>query len=106
MIISLQDSGSNLTISTSADSQNKTFPTSRGVFSGRGQGRTTKFGGRAKYCDHCKRTNHTSDNCWIKYGLPQGYKPNIKTDSAPSNSSAHLADGVFIPPTDSPADVT
>ncbi|WVZ00983.1 hypothetical protein V8G54_027052 [Vigna mungo] len=88
------------------DSQTKTFPTSRGVFSGRGRGRITKFGGRAKYCDHCKRTNNTFDNCWIKYGHPQGYKPNIRTNSAPSNSSAHLTDGVSIPPTDSPADAT
>ncbi|WVY90666.1 hypothetical protein V8G54_036180 [Vigna mungo] len=72
------------------DPQNKTFSTSRG--------RTTKFGGRAKYNDHCKRTNHTSDNCWIKYGLPQGYKPNIRTDSATSNSSAHMTDGVSLPP--------
>ncbi|WVY90592.1 hypothetical protein V8G54_036106 [Vigna mungo] len=80
------------------DPHNKTFTTSRGAFSGRGRGRTTKFGGLAKYCDHCKRTNHTFDNCWIKYGLPQGYKPNIKMDPATSNSSTHLTDGVSLPP--------
>ncbi|WVY90192.1 hypothetical protein V8G54_035706, partial [Vigna mungo] len=86
--------------------QNKTFTTSRGAFSSRGRGRTTKFGGRAKYYDHCKGTNHTSDNCWIKYGLPQGYKPNIKLDFAPSNFSAHLADGVSHTPNDSTTDKT
>ncbi|WVY99547.1 hypothetical protein V8G54_025617 [Vigna mungo] len=90
----------------SLDPQNKTFNTSRGAFSSRGRGCATKFGGRAKYCDHCKRTNHTSDNCWIKYGLPQGYKHNIKPDSAPSNPFAHLTDGVSLTPNDSTADKT
>ncbi|WVZ15175.1 hypothetical protein V8G54_012741 [Vigna mungo] len=88
------------------DSMTNTFNTSRGAFSGRGRGRTTKFAGRAKYYDHCKRTNHTSDNCWIKYGLPQGYKPSIKPDFAPFNPSAHLTDGVSLTPNDSTADRT
>ncbi|WVZ07545.1 hypothetical protein V8G54_020891 [Vigna mungo] len=63
-------------------------------------------GGRAKYCDHCKRTNHTFDNCWIKDGLPQGYKPSIKPNSSPFNPSAHLTDGVSLTPNDSTVDKT
>ncbi|XP_022631734.1 uncharacterized protein LOC111240608 [Vigna radiata var. radiata] len=98
-----QDSMANVNFQ---DPQNKTFNTSRGAFSGRGRGHITKFGGRAKYCDHCKRTNHTSDNCWIKYGLPQGYKPTIKMDAAPSNTSAHLTDSTSLTPTDSTVDKT
>ncbi|XP_047167942.1 uncharacterized protein LOC124836785 [Vigna umbellata] len=80
--------------------QNKTFNPSRG------RGRTSKFGGRAKYCDHCKRTNHTFDNCWIKYGLPQGYKPTIKQNSAPSNPSINLTDVVSHTFNDSSVDTT
>ncbi|XP_047167943.1 uncharacterized protein LOC124836784 [Vigna umbellata] len=80
--------------------QNKTFNPSRG------RGRTSKFGGRAKYCDHCKRTNHTFDNCWIKYGLPQGYKPIIKQNSAPSNPSINLTDVVSHTFNDSSVDTT
>ncbi|WVY93887.1 hypothetical protein V8G54_032975 [Vigna mungo] len=88
------------------DPQNKTSHISRGAFYGRGRGRIPKFSGRAKYCEHCKRTNHTSDNCWIKYGLPQGYKPTIKPNSSISNPSAHLTDGVSHTSSDSPADKT
>ncbi|WVY99414.1 hypothetical protein V8G54_025484 [Vigna mungo] len=88
------------------DPQNKTSHISRGAFSGRGRGQINKFGGRAKYCDHCKRTNHTSDNCWIKYGLPQGYKPIIKPNSPLSNPSANLTDGASHTSNDSPADKT
>ncbi|XP_052723102.1 uncharacterized protein LOC128193522 [Vigna angularis] len=86
-----QDSMANF---NSYDPQHKPYKTDRsGAFSGRGRGHTTKFGGRSKYCDHCKRTNHTSDNCWIKYGLPQGYKPVIKPHLAISNSSANMTNG-------------
>ncbi|XP_017415280.1 uncharacterized protein LOC108326337 [Vigna angularis] len=88
------------------DPQTKTSHTSRGAYFGRGRGRTTKFGGHAKYCDHCKRTNHTSDNCWIKYGLPQGYKPTIKPNSAISNPSVNLTDGVSHTSNDSSTDKT
>ncbi|XP_017423449.1 uncharacterized protein LOC108332642 [Vigna angularis] len=85
------------------DPQSKTSNPSRGAFLG---GRGSKFGGRAKYCDHCKRTNHTSENCWIKYGLPQGYKPTIKQKFAPSNPSANLTDVVSHTSNDSSAYTT
>ncbi|WVZ20496.1 hypothetical protein V8G54_007818 [Vigna mungo] len=87
-----QDSMANLNFQ---DPQNKTSNTSRGgSFVARGRGCTNKFGGRAKYCDNYQRTNHTSNNCWIKYGLPQGYKPTIKHNFVPSNPSANLIDVV------------
>ncbi|XP_017405446.2 uncharacterized protein LOC108318959 [Vigna angularis] len=99
-----QDSMANF---NSHDPQYKPYKIDRpSVSSGRGRGRIPKYGGRSKYCDHCKRTNHTSNNCWIKYGLPQGYKPIIKPNSAISNPSANLTDGVSHTSTDSSADKT
>ncbi|XP_047181593.1 uncharacterized protein LOC124848032 [Vigna umbellata] len=99
-----QDSMANLNFQ---DPQNKTSNTSRGEsFGGRGRGHTSKFGGHAKYCDHCQRTNHTSDNCWIKYGLPQAYKPIVKHNYAPSNPSANLTDVVSHTSNDSSNDKT
>ncbi|XP_017410253.1 uncharacterized protein LOC108322618 [Vigna angularis] len=99
-----QDSMANF---NSHDPQYKPYKTDRpGVSSSRGRGRIPKYGGRSKYCDHCKRTNHTSDNCWIKYGLPQGYKPIIKPNFAISNPSANLTDGVSHTSIDSSADKT
>jgi len=54
---------------------------------------TLSSGGRnPKYCDHCHRTNHTSSNCWIKHGLPQGYHQNIKVNPPPSKPSASMVD--------------
>ncbi|KAJ1409421.1 hypothetical protein SESBI_22707 [Sesbania bispinosa] len=43
-----------------------------------------------KYCDHCQRTNHTSENCWIKHGLPTGYKNNFKNNFGSSKPSVSV----------------
>ena len=85
-----QDSMANLNFQ---EHSNKNFNFSRGGSSAaRGRGRANKFGVRSKYCDHCQRTNHTSENCWVKYGIPQGYKSSTKQSSAQSNLSTNVTD--------------
>jgi len=79
-----QDSVANMSFQ---ESSNKV---PRGGFSNsRGRGRTNKPSGRnAKFCDHCQRTNHTSETCWIKHGLPQGYHQNKPKSSTPKPSAS------------------
>nr|KYP38455.1 Retrovirus-related Pol polyprotein from transposon TNT 1-94 [Cajanus cajan] len=61
------------------NSHNSSFPN-------RGRGSFNKSSGRNnKYCDHCKRT----ENCWIKRGLPPGYKNN-KNYVGPSKPFASI----------------
>lgn len=44
---------------------------------GRGSGRN---GPRQQMlCTHCKKTNHTVDNCYFKYGFPPGYRTKEQT---------------------------
>ncbi|WVZ18008.1 hypothetical protein V8G54_005330 [Vigna mungo] len=51
-----------------------------------------------KFCEHCKKTNHTIENCYFRIGFPVGYKkskPTTKTSASlvtvdPSASSQPL----------------
>jgi len=44
-----------------------------GFSSNRGRGCFPRSGGcNPRYYDHCHRTNHTFDFCWIKHDMPQG----------------------------------
>ena len=63
-----------------------------GFSSNRGRGRFPRSGGRnPRYCDHYHRTNHTSDSCWIKHGVPQGSNLHTKVQPPPSKPSAHAS---------------
>ena len=63
-----------------------------GFSSNRGRGRFPRSGGRnPRYCDHCHRTNHTSDSCWIKHGVPQSSNLHTKVQPLPSKPSAHAS---------------
>jgi hypothetical protein len=53
---------------------------------GRSKGRNTKF------CTHCRKTNHTEETCFYKYGFPPGYKTRNKGNSSNSQASASLAE--------------
>jgi len=63
-----------------------------GFSSNRGRGHFPWFGGRnPRYFDHCHRTNHTSDSCWIKHGVPQGSNLHTKVQPPPSKPFAHAS---------------
>jgi len=69
-----------------------------GFFGNRGRGRFARSGGHnPKYCDHCHRTNHTSGNCWIKHGMPQGYHQNIKFHPPSSTLYTSMVDNASSP---------
>jgi len=33
------------------------------------------------WCDHCKRPNHTKENCWKIHGKPANWKPQPRRDN-------------------------
>nr|KYP72198.1 hypothetical protein KK1_004784 [Cajanus cajan] len=45
-----------------------------------------------KYCEHCKKTNHTVDTCYWKIGFPTGYRKSNKGTSSSFAASASLVE--------------
>lgn len=46
-------------------------------------------------CTHCKKTNHTVENCYFKHGFPPGYR--TRNQSATMQASADTATSAFRP---------
>jgi len=73
-----------------ANTHSKNFRS--GFSSNRGRGRFPRFGGcNPRYCDHCHRTNHTSDSGWIKLGVPQDSNLHTKVQPPPLKPSTHAS---------------
>jgi len=45
--------------------------------------------GKGKFCDYCKRPNHTRDNCWKLHGKPANKERKEKEISIAANAKAH-----------------
>lgn len=52
---------------------------------GRGRGRTGPK--QQMLCTHCKKTNHTVENCYFKFGFPSGYRTKEQASASAMNIS-------------------
>lgn len=79
--------------STLLSDQFTTVSSTKGRGHGRGRGRTSRGGCGSRKCDYCRRSNHTSNKCWDKFGKPEWTRLLLQT--VPLVILAHMTQLLF-----------